>query len=124
MEVVNVNLETVDDGRELHPEGPLHVRVVSCEERETSDGSGTHLNWRLDPVDSENHKPLFLITSLKPHALWKLKGFLKACQFQWNSDGTFDFTDVLGSELIVNVQHETYNNDIQDKPGMPYKAVA
>jgi hypothetical protein len=124
MAVINVNLDAVEEReRRVHQEGLLGVRVVDAEIRDNKAKDGQYINWRLDPIEGDNNSPVWLMTSLKPDALWNLKRFLKECGFQWESDGGFDTADVLGSEVYVTVTIEEYQGEPRNRVGMPYKAM-
>lgn len=102
MSHININLDEVAGaGGEPHPEGQLHIRVKKGEIKDNKAGDAKYINWQLDPVGTINKSPAWLMTSLKPDALWNLKAFLQGCKFKWNSDGSFNLEDVLGSEVIV-----------------------
>ena len=121
---IDVNLDEAPDSfGELHPEGMLAVRIVSGEVRDTKSGDGKYINWRLDPIESENKKPVWLMTSLKREALWNLKALLKSARVQWSTDGSFDLEDAFGAELLVNVKHEMYQGELRERVGTPYKAL-
>ena len=119
---INVDLNNVPDD-DLHPEGMLHVRVVESEVREKKDKTGKYISWRLDPVNPPTgiKRPVYLITSLTD--LTGLKRFLKAAGHSWDSDGTFNTTDVHGRELMVNLEIEEYEGEKQNKVKFPYKPV-
>ena len=124
MSHININLNEVETASgEPHPEGLLAVQVKKAELRDTKAGDSKYINWQLSPTQSENRRPVFLRTSLKPEALWNLKLFLTACGFQWQSDGTFNLEDVLGSECRVSVSLRQLDDGRKDNEvGPPYYA--
>ena len=120
---IDVNLDAVEDqSGECHPEGQLLIRIAKAEIRDNKEKTGKYINWQLNPVESENKKPVFLMTSLKPEALWNLKQFLKAAGVQWHSDGSFDTEDAMGQEVWVTIIKEVYEGNEQNKVKPPYKA--
>lgn len=121
---INVNMNEAPDMDEVHPEGPLHVRVKEAKQQKNKDDDGQHIAWRLDPVGTTIKRPVWLRTSLKLENQGGLKSFLRACGFQWNADGSFNTDDVLGSELIVNVSVGEYNGAKTNEVKFPYKKVA
>lgn len=113
MAIINVNLE--EEERQLHPEGPLLVRIVKSEVRDNKSGEGQHILWTLEPVSSENTAWVWLRTPLSK-ALFILRDFLKAARVERNPDGTFDTDECQGKELYVNIGiDEQYGNTV-DRP--------
>lgn len=119
---IDVNMNEVADQGSPHPDGPLFVRVVKGEVRTNKAGDGQYINWQLNPIESENKRPIFLMTSLKPEALWNLQRFFKACGFNWESDGSFNTEDLYGKEVFVSVTQDEYNGEMTNKVGPPYKS--
>jgi hypothetical protein len=122
---ININLDEVKvNTGEPHPEGRLRIRVKKGELRDNKAGDGKYINWQLEPVGTDNKRPAWLKTSLKPEALWNLKQFLQACRFKWSSDGTFNIEDVLGCEADVNCGVFVRNDGEKDNNiGPPYHQV-
>jgi hypothetical protein len=119
---IDVNLDEVQDQGEAHPEGLTLVRIAKAEIKSKKGDEGSkYINWQLEPIGTDNHRPLFLITSLKTDALWNLKGFLKEAGVQWNSDGSFDTEEALGAEVHVTVGLEEYDGQIRNRVKPPYK---
>jgi hypothetical protein len=125
MAFINVNLNEVEDqSGEVHPEGRTDLRIVASELKESKGNKNPYINWRLEAVSSENKRPLWLTTSLLPHALWNLKNLYKACVgSEFNPEG-FDTTDLHGCEFSGVVSVETYNSEKQNRVEGPYKPVA
>ena len=125
MAFINVNLNDVEDqSGEVHPEGRTNLRIVASELKESKEAKNPYINWRLEAADSENKKPLWLKTSLLPHALWNLKNLYKTCVgSEFNPEG-FDTTDLHGTEFSGMVGIEEYNGQKQNRVEGPYKPVA
>jgi hypothetical protein len=71
--VINVNLADVDSFEPL-PEGEYDVEVDKVEVRMNKAGDGLYLNWELAVVDGDyENRKLWMITSLKETALFRLK---------------------------------------------------
>lgn len=118
---IDVNLDDVKEG-ELHPEGLTLVRIAKGEIRsKKGDESSKYINWQLEAIDTDNKRPLYLMTSLKLEALWNLKSFLQEAGVQWNSDGSFDTEEALGAEIYVTVGQEEYDGTIRNTVKKPYK---
>jgi hypothetical protein len=115
MAFINVNLNDVEDqSGEAHPEGRTNLRIVSSEVKESKQAKNPYINWRLEVMDSENKKPIWLSSPLLPQALWNLKNLYKAV----------DTTDLHGGEFSGLVTIEEYNGEKQNKVEGPYKPVA
>lgn len=125
MAFINVNLNDVEDqSGEAHPEGRTNLRIVSSELKESKGNKNPYINWRLEVMDSENKKPIWLSSSLLPQALWNLKNLYKAVVGEeFNPEG-FDTTDLHGGEFSGVVTIEEYNGEKQNKVEGPYKPVA
>jgi hypothetical protein len=125
MAFINVNLNDVEDtSGEVHPEGRTNLRIVSSELRESKAAKNPYINWRLEVVDSENKKPVWMSSSLLPQSLWDLKNLYKACVGEeFNPEG-FDTTDLHGCEFSGVVSIEEYNSTKQNRVEGPYKPVA
>ena len=126
MAFINVNLNDVEDqSGEVHPEGRTNLRIVASELKESKGNKNPYINWRLENADNpENKKPLWLTTSLLPHALWNIKNLYKVViGEEFNPEG-FDTTDLHGGEFSGVVSIEEYNGEKQNRVEGPYKAVA
>lgn len=125
MAFINVNLNDVEDtSGEVHPEGRTNLRIVSSELRESKAAKNPYINWRLEVVDSENKKPVWMSSSLLPQSLWDLKNLYKAAMGEeFNPEG-FDTTDLHGAEFSGMLSIEEYNGTKQNKVEGPYKPVA
>ena len=125
MAFINVNLNDVEDqSGEAHPEGRTNLRIVSSELKESKGNKNPYINWRLEVMDSENKRPIWLSSSLLPQALWNLKNLYKAVVGEeFNPEG-FDTTDLHGGEFSGVVTIEEYNGEKQNKVEGPYKPVA
>lgn len=125
MAFINVNLNDVEDqSGEVHPEGRTNLRIVSSDVRETKAKDGNYINWRLEVIDSENKKPIWLSNSLKPQALWNLKNLYTACVGDVFDPAGFDTSDLHGCEFSGIVSIEEYNGQKQNRVEGPYKPVA
>jgi len=122
---INVNLNDVEDqSGDIHPEGRTNLRIVGSDLRETKAKDSQYIAWRLEVIDSENKRPVWLQNSLKPQALWNLKNLYKACMgSEFNPEG-FDTTDLHGCEFGGVLTIEEYNGEKQNRCEGPYKAVA
>jgi len=73
MPSINVNLADVDSFEPL-PEGEYDVEVDKVEVRMNKAGDGLYLNWELAVIDGDyENRKLWMITSLKQTALFRLK---------------------------------------------------
>lgn len=112
---LDVNLDEVHD----HIEPGWYVaRVVGSEIKESQrENGGRYINWELEinePNSEFDGEKVWTITSLKSSALWKLKQFLEACNFEWDPEG-FHTEDVHGSELEIQIENEEYEGQTRNR---------
>jgi hypothetical protein len=125
MSFINVNLNDVEDqSGDVHPEGRTNLRIVGSEVRETKAKDGSYINWRLEVIDSDNKRPIWLANSLKVQALWNLKNLYKACMGDTFNPEGFDTTDLHGCEFSGVVSIEEYQGAKTNRVEGPYKAIA
>ena len=125
MAFINVNLNDVEDqSGEVHPEGRTNLRIVSSEMRESKQAKNPYINWRLEVMDSENKKPVWMSSSLLPQSLWDLKNLYKAAVGEEFPIEGFDTTDMHGCEFSGVLSIEEYQGNKQNKVEGPYKPVA
>lgn len=125
MSFINVNLNDVEDtSGEVHPEGRTNLRIVSSELREKKGASSQYINWRLEVMDSENKRPVWLTTSLLPQALWNLKNLYSACMGDTFNPEGFDTADLHGCEFSGMIGIEDYQGNKTNRVEGPYKPVA
>lgn len=109
---INVNLDDVKD----HVEPGWYLsKVVGASIEETKDGSGEYIRWTHEIIEPDSPFDGWKIrhnTSLKNTALWRLKSFLEACNFDWGADG-FTTEEVLGAEVEIKVEEDEYQGNIQ-----------
>lgn len=124
---IDVNLNEVEiPSGEAHPDGLLHINVKKVETRKSNkEGSSgyPYLNLQLNPVGTENKRPVFLRLSMNPDALWNMKLFLEAIGLTTESDGSFDTDDLLGKECKVSCTATEYNGKPSNEIGPPYYKV-
>lgn len=73
MPFINVNLSDVDSFEPM-PEGEYDIEVDKVEVRMNKAGDGLYLNWELVVLDGDfENRKLWMITSLKQTALFRLK---------------------------------------------------
>lgn len=121
---INVNLEAVEDGGgDVHPEGPMHLRLVSYEiKSKKDDADKKYIAWRADPAspDAPNKRPVWFNTSLSN--LVGLKALVKAVGASFDANG-FDPDDMIGGEFIAKLGVETYNDIPKNTVNFPYQKV-
>jgi hypothetical protein len=70
---INVNLADVDSFEPL-PEGEYDVEIDKAEVRMNKAGDGLYINWEMSVLDGDyENRKLWMITSLKETALFRLK---------------------------------------------------
>jgi hypothetical protein len=122
MAVINVNLNDVEDqSGDVHPDGEVLLRIVDSELRDNKAGDAQYINWRLKVLNTENNRPVYLITSLKPSALWNLKNLVKACGTEEFSMDSLDTSDYHGCEFYAQLKTEVYEDKPRNTVSGPYK---
>lgn len=126
MAIINVNLSGGDEGGggEVHPDGEHLVRIADSEIRDNKAGDGQYINWRLKVLNTDNNRPVYLITSLKPTAIWNLRNFVRAAGVNELNLENFDTAELHGTELYVNIKTEVYENTPRNTVSGPYKRAA
>ena len=121
---ISINFAEVTGGFEKLPEGPHPVIVEKVEVRESKSSENNYLNWELKVSEGEHEgSRLWMITSLSPKALFRLKDVFEALgvlddemELDWDDDieitpgagPTLLEPDVIGIECTAVVKNETY----------------
>lgn len=88
------------------PDGQYKATVKEISQ-ETSDNSGS--DYLKVKLEASNDSTLFTNLSLQPQALWKMRDFLEACGRDVPKKAVdIDLDDIIGDELGVIVENETY----------------
>lgn len=124
---LKVNFAEIESSFEPLPEGEYEVIIDRVEVRESKSSDNDYLNWEMTVQDDEyEDRKLWMITSLSPRALFRLKDVLLALEvideneeldIEWDED--VDVTpkegpivtnpDVSGLAAIAVVTNETYD---------------
>lgn len=107
---IGVNLDTVESGFEIVPEGTYHLRISSCKQA-TSQSGKPKLQFAYEiiaPAEFAGKKIPDSI-SLQDQALWKLKALVEAAGISYDEDG-FDDDDTIGLEFMAEVGTRMYDN--------------
>lgn len=111
---VTINMKGVE-GRILVPEGDY---LVSVAEATVEKGSAAdYIKWKCEIADGDYEgKALYYNTSLAPQALWNLRTWLEALGTEVPDDEMdLDLNDLIGEQLVVTVEHESYEGKRQAK---------
>jgi hypothetical protein len=120
-----VNFSDVEDFEAL-PEGEYAVEIDKVEVRRNKADDGDYLNWEFVVLDGDyENRRLWLITSLKPQALFRLKDVLEQLdllegdemELEWDDDQDVTsssgprllYPDVEGMEASIRVKNETFD---------------
>jgi len=107
---INVNLEDVESGFEVYPDGQYIVEIQESSKIKKSD-AGAFILWLAKIIDGEYEgKMISWNTSLLPQALWNLKAMLEVIEVEWDEDG-FEMEDAFGKELMVVNEIRQYNGE-------------
>lgn len=130
---MKINFGEIEDSFEPLPEGSYSVEIARVELRESKSSEHNYLNWEMDVLDDEYEgRKLWMITSLSPKALFRLKevfvnlGIIEEdeeLELEWDDD--VDITpkegpiltvpDLQGTVALANVRNEMYNNREQNR---------
>ena len=125
MTSMKINFGDVEGSFEALPEGAYPVIIEKVERRESKSSEHDYLNWELTVSEGEHkERKLWMITSLSPRALWKLKDVLDALGYDTEGELDFEFDDqaveqsqgplllspqLAGEPAIAVVKNELYN---------------
>lgn len=108
---------------EALPGGDYPVYITEVELKDNKAGDGQYFNWTLTVVEdhANANRNFWYITSLKPQALFGLKGLLAATglfteEQLASSEFEFEPEDVCGSKVIAKVVRESYKKDDESDP--------
>lgn len=124
---VNINFAEVEGGFEAIPEGTYLCEIEKVECRQSKSSEHDYLNWEFKILDDPDHEGqhLWMITSLSPRALFRLKDVFQALdvledEMNLDFDDDVDITptagprmlepDVEGLTCYVVVTNEVYEN--------------
>jgi Protein of unknown function (DUF669) len=102
----------VGGGFEPLPDGNYTLKVADCPVKENKAKDGRMIVFEFDVMDDDFvGRKLWLNTSLKPAARWKLQEVLEAItQQEWREDGMeLELTELLGEIVTAEVFTEEYD---------------
>lgn len=125
MPYTTVNFSEVEDFDAL-PEGEYGIEIDKVEVRRNKADDGDYLNWELVVLDGDyENRRLWLITSLKPNALFRLKSVFEELdvldgdemELEYDDDQEVTpssgprllYPDVEGLEATAKVKNEMYD---------------
>lgn len=126
MGIKTINFSEVEGGFENVPEGVYDVEVSRVEVRESKSSEHYYFNWQLKILDEDYEgQTLFMMTSLSPKALFRLKDVFEALgvleeedmDLEWDEEVEVTPTegplllnpDVIGSIARARVKNEVYD---------------
>lgn len=128
-----INFAEVEDSFEALPEGQYPVTIERVEVRESKSSEHYYLNWTLkvdEDAEEGAGRNLWMITSLSPKALFKLKSVFEnlgvlqdEMELEWDEDVEVTTSagpilldpDVIGMAAIALVENEMYENKEQNR---------
>jgi len=112
----NIDIDLDEATQHAIPEGEYEVCVDKCDVRQAKSGDGEYLNWQFRLVDGEHAgRCVFMKTSLKKEARWRLKELFKALGLSGAGVVSFNPEDVEGKTLLVTLAHHDFNGDVQEE---------
>ncbi len=104
---INVNLNDVESGFELFPDGVFPVEIQETTKLKQSD-AGPYIMVIAKCTDGEmEDKMIGWNCSLLPNALWNLKAMMEAAGIEWEEDG-FDLEELFEAQLMIEVSSYEY----------------
>lgn len=112
-----VDFTGVETGGRSVPDGQYLLEVVSVEEKESSEGSA-YLAWKWKVAEgSLKGATVYDNTSLKPNALWRLKGLLECLGYEVDGKFALNFREYVGKQAVANIVNETYQGKQKPRIG-------
>ena len=112
---LSVDMEGVESGGKIVPDGTYEGRIKSLEEKESSnDNPMLVVKWEVLSGKGKGGV-IWDNISLTPQALWRLKGLLEALEIEV-PDGSMDIdlSELEGAECAIQVTNERYEG--KDRP--------
>jgi len=117
MPFIDINLDEVQESNLVPDTGWYNCKIVDAEVKDNKKKDGQYINWSLE-VDEPGSEfvgaRVWAITSLKPQALFALKNFIKAAEFEYDPDG-FDIQELVGLEIQAYIEKVEYEGNWQAK---------
>ena len=123
MTQISIDFSDVESFEALEP-GKYPIVVESVEMRASTKSENPYLNWELRITnESAKNRRLFLMTSLSPKALWRLKGIFENLgiyeeQMELQVDeesGILISPAIVGVPAIAVVAQEVYQGRVQNR---------
>ena len=112
-----VDFTGVETGGRSVPDGQYLLEVVSVEEKESSEGNA-YLAWKWKVAEGPlKGATIYDNTSLKPTALWRLKGLLECMGFEVDGKFALNFREYVGKQVMANVANEVYQGKSKPRIG-------
>ena len=104
---INVNLNDVESGFEVYPDGQYVVQIQETSKIKKSD-AGAYILWIAKILDGDYEgKLISWNTSLLPQSLWVLRSMLEVIELEWDEEG-FEMEDAFGLELGIENEVRQY----------------
>ena len=100
------------------PEGRYQATVFDVEQKPSKSSDFPYLNWQFKIQGGDyDGRRVFMMTSLKPNALWKLKDVLDEIAPEIDTSGKLDLdlTELMGLNCRVEVIQEEYKGDMKNR---------
>ena len=118
---MKINFQDAEEGTggfEPIPVGVYNATVFNIETKEGAESKKPYLNWTFQVQDERfANRRVWLMTSLQPNSLWRLKEVLEALGLEGDMSKQFelDIPALLGTECKIQVVHEEYQWKTSDK---------
>ena len=107
---MNIDFTNVQSGFKTAAPGDYLAIIKSCELKTNKAGDGQYLNFTYEILDEGEAKDVKIwdICSLKPAALWRLKGVMNNLGFDVAGEIDVVPEDFIGLEAVITVAMDTY----------------
>src|ERR1700760_1204298 len=106
--VVSVDFTGVEAGGRPCPDGTWKAEITSLAQEESSTGNPMIVGKYKVLNGKGKGALLFDNLSLQPQALFRLKALCDACGVEADSAVDLDLDDLVGTEIVVDVENEEY----------------
>jgi|SRR5215471_1467884 len=96
------------------PEGDYLLKILHGDKRQNKNGDGSHISWSFSVISPKEYsgKTLYMVTSLKPDALWNLRNLIHAAigKNVAGSIANFNPGTIEGKTIAATTEDNEYTN--------------
>lgn len=110
---INVNLNDIESGFELYPDGTHVVEIQPTSKIKAGDSPYIQVIAKCTEGEMED-KLIGWTCSLLPQSLWFLQGMLKAIDVEWDEEG-FELEDIFEKSVMIDVSTREFTRPGADE---------